>query len=265
MANGKWQMGESKTTERCRTPKSGANEFTKGKVMNESSSNRMKQLHGFTIVELLVVIAIIAILAGLLLPAIARAKIQAQRKIAGMEMASLEGAIKTYDTDYGRMPATNAAINDAQCKITGSFTYGTVHAGTALANPDISKNDYKVSNAELIAMLLTENLASAGGPGGADLRPISRKLNPKQTQLFTAKFVTDTKTPGIGPDGVLRDPWGNPYMVTLDLYGKDVCTDPVYGVVRGSVCIWSFGPDKAASPNKDDEANKDNVLSWGGK
>ena len=60
---------------------------------------------GFTLVELLVVIAVIALLIGLMLPALAGARKNAQRVQCAANVRSIVQATLSYETDHGRMPA----------------------------------------------------------------------------------------------------------------------------------------------------------------
>ena len=61
----------------------------------------MKKKQGFTLIELLVVIAIIAILAGMLLPALARAREEARRIRCRNNLNQLAKGFATYLNEYG--------------------------------------------------------------------------------------------------------------------------------------------------------------------
>src|SRR5678815_5150101 len=94
--------------------------------MNARSSQRRTRICGFTLVELLVVIAIIRILAGLLLPALAKAKGKSHRISCLSNIKQLSLCWASYTQDHnGQLPESYFAQNFGGVN-TNAWVRGTV-------------------------------------------------------------------------------------------------------------------------------------------
>jgi hypothetical protein len=232
--------------------------------------------------------------------------VKAQVKKAQIETASIANAIHTYEADYSKFPVSSVGPLTAMSEATRlgeDFTYGTAGvicvgpggpntpAGTGFSKVGggyqtiLAPGSYNTNNAEVMAALMDVEYWPTVPP--TPTINVGHVKNPQKTTYLPAHMSGDVKTSGVGLDGIYRDPWGNPYIITIDLNYDDKARDAFYrsqvvsagglnGLIprtiggttvyelNGPVMVWSAGPDKLIDPNSpaNKGANKDNVLSW---
>ncbi len=241
----------------------------------------MKQKQTFTLVELLVVIGIIAILAGLVIPAVIRAQQQGRITQAKSDMATILLALKGVESTYNKMVAPKSGSttiysfdnNDvSESKKTigpadSSIVYKYIKLGDIKLG-DVKKVDAAAQNAydSFIAELSVPQKIDAD-----DLNVNKRKIkfldpNPK---FDPAADYDDAKNLPY----LWRDPWGNRYIILINTDFKDGIPHPAAPnskVLSGKAVIYSCGPngtdDDARNILHDDVGNPtstdDDISSW---
>lgn len=122
---------------------------SKGDLKSNQPKTRLRC--GFTLIELLVVIAIIAILAGLLLPALARAKIQAQKSKCLSNLKQLQLAAFMYKDDASGILVPNSPFSPA----------GIAGPGEAWIDSDTSDEGWGALDGNTNLLLYTQGLLAA--------------------------------------------------------------------------------------------------------
>ncbi len=201
----------------------------------------------FTLVELLVVIAIVAILAGILLPVIAKSKTKAKVATARISIKDLDAAIKAYRTDYQRFPLpANYPRNLVGDSSSGYIFNNNDHSTAGYPNSMYNKDPiYNVTfprfdatalpnlrnrltfNSDIMYILMNDTNPNGTNPNGARNPKKNVYLAPKE--LGPEGTAGQLRRGGVSDARIYRDPFGNKFKISMDLNRDGYCYDYYYG------------------------------------
>lgn len=186
---------------------------------------------GFTLIELLVVIVIIGLLAAIIIPSIQGAMRSAKNARAMSQITALDGAIKRFYAEHGKMPTPKGENFNPD----NDGIYHTANNG--------------LQQSEIVRILL--NLDDDWGPEERNTKQMSfLDLDPKSVlDQYGDPCQTEVQMRAALEAGQpVLDPWGKPYGILMDLNMDDKISGTGYGYgspeeIRAKVGVFSLGKD----------------------
>lgn len=217
----------------------------------------MRTRNSFTLTELLVVIAIIAILAGLLIPAVMLGQQKGRETQAKADMNTIMMALKGVENTYQQM------VKADDVEKVGYMP--KVKNGCVTLKGDTADDAYYKFIAELVDPSNSKIFTSTSSSSTSSLNINKRKIK----FLDPQKGYDPTKDLATNKPYLWLDPWGKPYVIIINTDFTDKIEMPYDSdkSIAGKVAIYSWGPNgtddkgrNAADGTGSD--NQDDIVSW---